>query len=183
MAEHTNSRMWRCSREKVQPFYHYEIGNVVVGPSKVHGLGVFAQKDFVKGEVLGWYSGKCVKCGISDSKYMLEVDCFNNTTHTLEKWHLDSKHWYNSCMRWVNDSVGTLWQGIYNVRWCPRLSKEPHPVYETYVVEIIATADIKKGEELLIDYGAAYWDRFRNYKGLDPEIPTGPQYKHIMQYI
>ena len=126
MAEYTNSRVWRSNRQAVQPFYGYECDKVLVGPSKVHGLGVFAQRDFKKDETVCLYGGLCVKCAISDSKYMLEVDCFNYETCELEKWHLDAKDVHNACGRWVNDSVGTLWQGIYNVKWIPRLSREPH---------------------------------------------------------
>ena len=183
MAETTDSRMWRCNRQQVQPFIEYEGDRVRVGPSRVHGLGVFAARDFSEGELVCWYGGKCVKCGTSSSRFMIEVDCFNFSTNTLEKWHLDAENPDNACGRWVNDSVGTQWEGIYNVKWVPRLSKKPDLVYMTYTVDIVALTDIKKGEELLMSYGAAYWSSFRNYKGLDPNIPTGDRYKQIMRYL
>ena len=187
MAERSDSRIWRCNRDQAQPFIGYEedIG-VLVGPSRVHGLGVFAQRDFKEGERVCWYGGLCVKnsLGRGSGKYMLEGDYFNNATCTLEKWHLDAEDTRNACGRWINDSVGTKWEGVYNVRWCKRLSLAPHPIYDTYVVEIVALeGGIRKGEELFMDYGTEYWSRFRNYKGLDPDIPTGERYKQIMRYF
>ena len=163
-------------------FYELEVHKVLVGPSKVHGLGVFADRDFKVTDTVCLYGGLCVSEGISSGRFMLQVDCFNHKTHTLEKWHLDAEDPNNACGRWVNDSVGTEWEGVYNVRCQPRLSKEPHAVYGTYTVDLIAIADIKKGEELFMAYGSAYWSRFRNYKGLDPNIPTGHRWKQIMRY-
>ena len=180
-AESSDHRWWRSERWKVQPYWHYESSDVVVAPSKVHGLGVFAARDFKKGETVGWYGGLCVKCGITSSRFVIEVDSFNHNTSTLEIWHLDAKDWKNACARWINDSIGTEWAGVYNVRWIPRCSKDPHPVYGTYTAEIVATCDIRKDEELFMSYGAAYWSRFKNYKTLDPDIPTGTQYKQCMR--
>ena len=168
----------------VQPYKLYEsqIHKVVVGPSKVHGLGVFALGNFNEGDTVCLYGGLCVHCAISSGRYMLDCDYFNHQTHTLEKWYLDAENPQNACGRWVNDSVGTEWQGIYNVRVVPRLSKRFHFEYGTYTVEIVATTDIRQGEELFMDYGAAYWSRFSNYKGMDPNIPTGSRYEQIMKY-
>ena len=66
MVDRTNNRLWRTGKNKVQPYIDFDQSHgLVVGPSQIHGLGVFAMKDFAAGDVVGWYGGECVKCGIS----------------------------------------------------------------------------------------------------------------------
>ena len=60
-SEYSNNRVWRTNRELAQPFYHYECDDVVVGPSRIYGLGVFAQRDFTEGDLVCMYGGLCVK--------------------------------------------------------------------------------------------------------------------------
>ena len=51
MAASSNNRLWRDGdMSKIQPYLRHERTCVRVGPSRVHGLGLFAVRDFADGD-------------------------------------------------------------------------------------------------------------------------------------
>ena len=173
-----------ADRARIQPYAFYE-RKVRVGPSQVHGLGLFARCRIRANETVCVYTGKCVN--ITDgmrSRYLLQVEWWNNITSTMERWFLDSEHWDNACGRYINDCIGTEWEDMYNVRYVTRCSRTPHPIYSRWYVEVVAIVDIHIGEELFASYGQQYWERvFRYFKFHDPNILMGDRYTQIMREI
>ena len=167
----------------MQPYLEFERDWVRVGPSRVHGLGLFADRDFEIDDVVGVYTGECMKCAEGNkSLFIVWCEWWNRQKSELEEWYLDSKDEDNAATRWINDCVGTKWAGMYNVKYCIRVRDNKHPVYGRYYVEVKAIADIKKGEELFADYGKAYWERYcRYFKHKDPSIFLGKEWDQAMK--
>ena len=107
------------------------------------------------------YTGECMKCMSGNkSRYILTGKWWNHTTSEFESWHLDSAHPNNGAARYINDCIGTEWEGLYNVKFRVTVSNEPHPVCGKFYVKVIVCVDIKAGEELFVEYTSAYWSRF-----------------------
>jgi len=102
------------------------------------GQGLFAQCDIKKGEFVLEYTGKKIPTTVADSmkdsRYLFEID---------EEWTIDGSPRSNTA-RYINHSC--------------------NPNTEAGIVDgrIIVTPvrDIKKGEELTIDYDTEYFDEF-----------------------
>ena len=136
-------------------------------------------------DVVGVYTGECMKCAEgSSSKFIVGVEWWDKEQSVLQQWHLDSRDLQNSGLRWVNDCVGTKWEGLYNVKYGGRVKDDVHPVYGKYYCEVIAIDEIKKGEELFADYGEQYWTRYCTYyKCHDPAIFVDKDYKEVMKKV
>lgn len=133
----TRSRKRQLESEEEQ-LVHYSI----VKKSKLHRYGAFAPQNFEKGDVVE----QCVVLKIP------EDDAKNNI---LSDYMFD----YTDGMVCIMLGNG----GIYNHSYEPNLCHEWKDD-DQEVVEFVALQNIKKGEELLIDYGKDYWKG----KGLNP---------------
>ncbi len=102
------------------------------------GQGLFAQCDVPKGEFILEYTGKKIPTAVADamkdSRYLFEID---------EEWTIDGSALSNTA-RYINHSC------------------DPNTEAEIVDGHIMITAahDIKKGEELTIDYDTEYFDEF-----------------------
>lgn len=123
---------------------------VVIGQSLIPGAGkgLFAIENIMQGEVIVHvtgtrYSASDVEELHYENNYLLEVndesgDCIEVTGPA----------------RYANDANGiSAMPGVVNnAEFC---SAEDHSMY------LEATLDILKGEEILVDYGAAYWQELK----------------------
>ena len=149
----------RCNnRNCVQPYAHLEPLVLVTNVGVVHGHGVIARCDIAKGTVV------CTYTGVSDShlyqnnrsQYVLTVPWVNPETKQTEPfWIIDSVDKDNTAGRYINDPLGTGKSA--NVLFTT-LPHTVHPVLtHRYYINVVACKDIKKGEELLVEYGVEYW--------------------------
>ena len=114
------------------------------------GLGVFAYHDLRKGLTIGEYKGKVINKQefekLKDTRYIFEVNKKINTTYKL--FYIDATKVKNSnWLRYVNGAK-------------TREQKKKVNLYAYQYKEKVyykTTKAIKKGEELLIDYGDSYW--------------------------
>ena len=80
--------------------------DVIMAPSNVAGMGVFALRDFKEGEVICVYSGKVLKSvENNNSCYLLKCKSWNGQRH--EVLHLDSTSRQSAIARYINDVCDT----------------------------------------------------------------------------
>jgi len=115
---------------------------------KTIGHGIFAETDFSIGDFIGEYTGVIEnRTLVHDKDYAWSYPI---TTLDGTRSILDAKYKGNE-LRFINDGLEPNCQVQYLIGndnlW--------HVIY-------IASKDIKKGEQLLVSYGPAYWES-RNY--------------------
>jgi SET domain-containing protein len=101
------------------------------------GKGLFAAVDIAKGDFIMEYVGNKIPTAVADdmdSAYLFEID---------EDWTIDGPTEINTA-------------GFINHACDPNVEAE----IEDGKIMITAIKDIKKGEELSIDYGEEYFDEF-----------------------
>jgi SET domain-containing protein len=108
----------------------------IVKPSRIHGLGVFAGKNFEKGQVI-------------EECYTLKMD-WDEIKNTIL-----SKYVFNYKGNTVSLMLGN--GSIYNHSSTPNVEHTWSDDEQT-IVEFSAIRNINKGEELFIDYGEEYWE-------------------------
>ena len=120
------------------------------------GLGLFAKRDFRKGETVCEYSGRLVE----DSTKLTEEER-RYTLHLSRRWAIDASDPETSSVgRYVNDCrekdrkrLKRLGLSGNNVRFSLN--------HRTKRAKIVATRPIHKHDEVFVPYGADYW-RGRN---------------------
>ena len=113
------------------------------------GDGVYIEEDAKKGEFVARFSGEAISKDENDkrtSRYRLKIH---------NKLYLDAEKEMFFEGRSINDARGTKFKA--NVRVASGYRVNTCPVTGQKWVKIIATRDIKAGEELFMDYGEAYW--------------------------
>jgi SET domain-containing protein len=107
------------------------MNNVEPRPSAIHGIGLFAIRDFTKGEYVARYCGVIVHTPPQPDA--------NGLVHAME---LDSGRWIDG-------------RGKENIARHANHSCEPNTesVPEGDVIELLALRDIHAGEEITFDYG------------------------------
>lgn len=121
-----------------------------VGPSTVPdaGDGVFAARRFRKGDTVGVYTGEI-------RTYSSSHDDRSDSLLALDRLFNDGED-----LVVIDGDVGGNWTRKLNdgsVRCNPRWRKSRCNVKFVEDNKIVAIADIRKGEEMLIDYGDDYW--------------------------
>jgi SET domain-containing protein len=119
-----------------------------VRPSQIPGagMGLFAQKDFQKGEYVTNYGGVIV------DQEKVKEEPFNSSMYKLlhPSGHtLDARFVFDMCSdrgRWINDSRGSDFQN--NCEYVAVNSTDAH---------ILTTSPVKEGEESFVEYGESYW--------------------------
>lgn len=107
------------------------------------GMGVFALRDFKKGENVLQYTGEMFTrqdCPDQDHRYCVGV---TNTTCLCAKYN------WKTAGRYVNAPYKTGLKA--NLRFVIRQASEPKEVW------LKATRLIRAGKELLVGYGPGYW--------------------------
>ena len=111
---------------------------VFVHPSPIHGLGVFAAQDILQGEIIE-------KCPL----LRLDIDEKNEL-------FVDFRFWWTENEKRLFYVMAMGYGSFYNH------SNEPNSYFfsnkETFTVDVVSTKNIKKGEEIFVDYGGEeYW--------------------------
>ena len=132
------------------------------------GLGLFADRDFKKGEYITWYDGK--------ERFLIRKQRKKHLQNLKDSSHTKSFNWdmiirgEKRAKKALKDEMGggsflndPLDPFFVNVKFDVSDDPERHFIY------IKATKDIKKGTELLLGYGDHYW-KARGY-------PVARQYK------
>ena len=134
---------------KYNPYNSNEKGNIhfCIMKSKLKnaGMGCFARKDFVEGELCDEYKGKLI-AAVIDPKYVWTL---------ANRYHIDAKSiQFSNPMRYVNGGRTKSQRDAINV-----VMKE-----ENNRVFYYAKKNIKKGDELIVDYGTRYWTKKEHWK-------------------
>ena len=132
------TRMWE-NYEKARIRAGKEGHIIKKSPGK--GLGVFAPANIPKGTVLGKYEGK----QITEEEMKKSKSDKIMTLYTPRKIYVDG-------------ATGGNWTAYMNDANGPGKSGRRGNVRVNQRGTVIATENIKKGEELLHDYGDQYWD-------------------------
>jgi SET domain-containing protein len=129
---------------------HPEYDSVRIGPSSVAGQGLFARKDFKKGDFICQYWGDLVKTSVAtrddyQSDYLFQL---------TDKWTIDGKD-PNSCYaRYVNDPIRS---GKYNAAFVVAYERELRSGPGIPGLVVVAIKDIQAGQEIFAAYGNDYW--------------------------
>lgn len=134
-------------------------------------IGTFAACDIRSGTYIGEYAGEVFACdGSSESLYVAK---YENTFEAEETdlVRIDGLKVGNE-MRYINDSrnTGRPVNVQFILAW----------VGGSLHLFVVSVADIRKGEEILIDYGEEYWEVLQDWKetqeeeGGEAETPETP---------
>lgn len=106
------------------------------------GLGLFANEDIYIGENISRYWGNVTDKSAFDinSVYLLSIG---------KGRYIDAKDQLDCPARYANDSLNAKTTNAIFIH-----------TSRTYVY-MVATKDIKKGEEIFVDYGKRYWKQFK----------------------
>jgi SET domain-containing protein len=110
------------------------------------GKGVFAARDFKKGECLGVYLGK----KLSEKKY-------NNTKDTSYVWELSDKNgnYYIDAKNVTRNNKLRYINGAMNASQTKKVNVESYQ-YKG-MIRYRTIKSVKQGAEFIIDYGDEYW--------------------------
>lgn len=103
------------------------------------GFGIFANQEFLEGDFLGEFCGKVTTNLNSESKHYY-FRYINNTDYIIAPRNTGNE------MQFVNHSYTP------NCDWLRIIGND-----NKYHIIIVAIKEIKKGEELLVNYGEEYW--------------------------
>ena len=117
------------SSDATQTIPQFDNKNVTIGPSTIHGLGLFAARRIRKGEVIGRYEGP-------------EVTVEEDGDHVLWIYDEDEDREYG-----INGQTETRFVNH---------SRSPNANFEGE--ELTALTTIRPGEEITHDYGEAWSD-------------------------
>lgn len=138
-----------CTLAEVQPL---KLGvDVQLRESRGRGLGVFAARDILPGEVLGRYEGRLM----SETQYTAAVATGSTTgAYAFELgdsgWLVDGENSLQAnWLRFVNHSVR---KANCEAGACKVFG-------ETFAIYLEATRPISAGRECFFNYGREYWDR------------------------
>jgi SET domain-containing protein len=116
---------------------------VFVQASTIHGLGVFAAQDIPDGQIIE----KCplLRLDIDEKDVLLA----------------DYRFWWIEAEKRLYYVMALGYGSLYN--HSNNFNAYFHSNKETFTIDFITTKDIKKGEEIFVDYGGEeYWSS-RNY--------------------
>lgn len=125
--------------------------NPRVKPSPIHGMGLFAERDYDQGDFVTKYGG--LMLGTKErqfpSAYRLKDEFGIVWDAQAVSKPLEEKG------RWINDILGHEDEYEYNCEFVT------HPV-KGQGCWIRATRPVAEGEEFFIDYGPKYWERIND---------------------
>ena len=115
------------------------------------GYGVFCKKPIANGTDLGYYRGEIITADEHERRhgkkgYGEYVLILTDMDNKKEQLHIDGKKYHNWVSR-INAPKGT--------------GKKPNVYWDAHG-HVFASKNIKEGEELFANYGAAYWRGKKN---------------------
>jgi SET domain-containing protein len=134
------------------------------------GKGLFAKRDFKKGERILEYLGEIITDAECDRRAE-EHDQYGYIFYISKKKCVDAYHTPEHLARYANDAKGlTKVKGLNN-NCCYSIYKQSG--------WIKAEKNIKVGEEIFVSYGAEYWRDIRYNIKLDEEKKAAKEKKKI----
>ncbi len=128
---------------------------LAIKPSQLPGagMGLFAEKDFKKGDTIVKYEGEKItwKECIKRNNKQESVGCYYLFINNRKC--IDAQHTLWALGRYANDATG--FNRIPGLRNNSRYEVEKGEAY------IIASRNIKAGEEIFVSYGRGYWNALR----------------------
>ncbi|KTC86509.1 SET domain-containing protein-lysine N-methyltransferase [Legionella brunensis] len=137
---------------KPDPFVICEVRNI----NQFIGFGVYARKDIKRGTHVCLYQG--VKKSNSKSKRYYFIPKFD-----ILGLGIDAQH-YGNIGRFVNHAPSPSRAKQSDSLLLSNLIGERHTIYGLEIIVFSAIRDIVKGEQLLVDYGAAYFENVDEYR-------------------
>lgn len=166
----------------------FGLDSVIAKPSKIHGFGVFSKRNILKDELMTFYPADFIECSPNKDRHVLgnyvlsyrsirfekrfgvvfnaEVRdndyayCINQTYTIIGEKTFNNDPNYLGHL--INDSAKSNSteesDKIYTVISSKKANCKFYNLDGGLHVAIIATKDIKKGEELFVTYGAPYWN-------------------------
>jgi SET domain-containing protein len=133
------------------------IKGVEVKRSTIHGLGLFATKDFRMKETICPYNGVLIPTTDDD---FLEIMNSDYVFELYSGWCIDAQGINSGPGRYINDGIGFKRN---NCTFCADVVGKR--------ASVLATRNIKNGEEFLIPYSQNYWKQ------------KNKQLKHLKQLV
>ncbi|HPI31066.1 MAG TPA: SET domain-containing protein [Bacteroidales bacterium] len=128
---------------------------ISIKPSQIpgSGLGLWATKDFKKGDVIVKYDGDKISLKECERRNQNQ-DGYGGYYLTLSKNRIiDAQHTLWAMGRYANDAAGlNRIKGLRNNAKYQLIKREAF---------IVASRNIKAGEEILVSYGRSYWNILR----------------------
>ncbi|MBP8042064.1 MAG: SET domain-containing protein [Bacteroidales bacterium] len=128
---------------------------ISIKPSQIpgSGLGLWATKDFKKGDVIVKYDGDKISLKECERRNQNQ-DGYGGYYLTLSKNRIiDAQYTLWAMGRYANDAAGlSRIKGLRNNAKYQLIKREAF---------IVASRNIKAGEEILVSYGRSYWNILR----------------------
>ncbi|HNZ42142.1 MAG TPA: SET domain-containing protein [Bacteroidales bacterium] len=128
---------------------------ISIKPSQIpgSGLGLWATKDFKKGDVIVKYDGDKISLKECERRNQNQ-DGYGGYYLTLSKNRIiDAQYTLWAMGRYANDAAGlNRIKGLRNNAKYQLIKREAF---------IVASRNIKAGEEILVSYGRSYWNILR----------------------
>jgi hypothetical protein len=138
-------------------------GQVVVGESRIKdaGMGLFADRDFARYEVVTFYDGPVFVAPLKEAEIPVR---YVSHTISLGKAYIIFGNHPDAELGVEGTGGGALLnelrgRGKHNVRFWKQTRKTPDELAGDSIMLITATRDIKKDEELYVEYNEGYWAR------------------------
>lgn len=178
--------------------YDVEMHNCYVASSKIHQLGVFANKDLALGDIITIYPADIVvetvneeskECNLLVSKELYDLK-FSNIEFTKENVIEQCSDFFYNYLITLTENINISGSPEFNSNptYCGHMINDGTEILPTdesmiddyvnssqlasncgfknfnNVLFVIASKDIKQGEEILVTYGHNYWINDRNKK-------------------
>jgi SET domain-containing protein len=138
----------RCKKKTCQyaDYCNTHTVAVVIKPSGIKnaGLGLYAKKDFEKGEIVGKYFGE----KMTQNQFDNQTPSSDYGLTVKKNVIYDAKNTQSTPLRFANDARSIL---RTNTRFSKNFKSNP------IQVSVVATKNIKKLREIFLDYGPNYW--------------------------
>lgn len=118
------------------------------------GLGLFATEKLISGRVIGVCTGPLFfdDAGTHRSSFSLPIIFPVKLPNGLIRKICMNVTGY---MAYINDCINpSTWPNL--TKW-PDKDYNARFVFSNYTILVVATRDINKGEEILVEYGSGYW--------------------------
>ena len=136
---------------------------VYVGPSRIvnAGLGLFAKKRFKQNDFICYYSGTLVD--YNEAIYLNPTYIVSFELGRGLKLVGDSLQHLGL---YANSVRSDCAEAVQNARF--NLTTKQSFTDDRGMFPIVATKDIARNEEIIVDYGHGYWNTLRNWKVAPP---------------
>lgn len=142
---------------------------VELKPSKIAGAGtgLFAKKRIKEGQFICWYFGVLVDKDMVDNGYYDSDYLLKNPNPEKSDLIIDAHDPLSCFGRYANDSLHL------------RKNNSDFEFYtDIYSASLVATKNIKKGEEIYVSYGSEFWREPRRYNMLSDEDKEYLEQRH-----